>query len=96
MLFVALLKLKSGTLEERVAHRARFQYPTGVRVIGEYWLQSGELASITIFEADSIQSIMTATAEWAETFDITVIPAITAEDGLKWAQQMKQQMGARK
>jgi hypothetical protein len=93
MLFALLGKFRSGPQGERIAHRARWQYPAGIRVIGEYWLQSGDVDVVTIFEADTTQAIMTLTSEWADNYAITVVPAMTAEEGLKWTAQ---KMGAKK
>jgi hypothetical protein len=91
MLFVALLKAKAGTSQERMARRLQWQHPEEVRPIAEYWLQSSEVTVVTIFEADSVQPIMAVSVQWADVFDITVVPAMTAEEGLQWAQQMMQQ-----
>ena len=90
MLFVSLLKVRSGTLKERIARRAQWQYPEGMRMVAEYWLQTPDPNCISIAEADSIAPIMAALAEWDDVFDITVIPAITAEEGLELAKQMMQ------
>ncbi len=91
MLFVALLKAKAGTPQERIARRVQWQHPEGIRPVAEYWLQSSEVTVVTIVEADSVQPIMTVSVQWADIFDITVVPAMTAEEGLHWAQQMTQQ-----
>ena len=91
MLFVSLLKVRSGTTRERVARRAEWKYPDGLRMVGEYWLQTTDPACISIAEADNIGPIMAAVAAWDDVFDITVIPAVTAEEGLQMAQQMTQQ-----
>jgi len=40
MLFTALLKVKAGTVVERTTHRLEWQYPDGVTVVAEYWLQT--------------------------------------------------------
>lgn len=88
MLFVVLLKVRTGTVKERMARRVQWQYPEGVRPVAEYWLQTTDPACITIMEADSIAPIMAATAEWDDVFEITVIPAITAEEGLRLAKKM--------
>jgi uncharacterized protein with GYD domain len=89
MLFVALLKATGGTPKETTARRVQWQYPEGVRVVAEYWLQ-GNPRVISIIEADSIAPIMAVAIEWGDVFDITVLPAITAEDGLELAKQMMQ------
>jgi len=90
MLFVALLKPKAGTPQERIARRLKWQYPAGVRPIAEYWLQTSDPDVAAIFEADNIAPIMAITTAWSDVFDITVVPAITAEEGLELAQQMMQ------
>jgi hypothetical protein len=42
MLFVALLKTRGhATFQEGVARRMQWDYPEGVRVLGEYWLETG-------------------------------------------------------
>ncbi len=88
MLFAALLKAKAGTTKERMARRVQWQYPEGVRLVAEYWLQTTDPAGVSIFEADSIAPIMAATAAWDDVFEITVVPAVAAEEGLRLARQM--------
>jgi hypothetical protein len=88
MLFVALLKAREGTVKSRIAHRAGWQYPEGVKPVAECWLQTGDPGVISVFEAESIEPIMAITTEWGDEFDITVVPAITGEEGLALAQQM--------
>ena len=88
MLFVALLNSKAGSPKERIARRAKWQYPQGVKLIAEYWLQTSSPDVVSIFEADSVAPIMATLAEWGDVFDISVFPAITATEGLKLAKQM--------
>ena len=90
MLFVALGKVRSGTTRERVARRMEWKYPEGMRLIAEYWLQTSDPNVIVIAEADSIGPIMAATAQWDDVFDITVVPAVTAEQGMELAKAMMQ------
>jgi len=87
MLFVALLKVSGGTEEERISRRMAWQYPEGTRPVAEYWLQ-GEPNVISVFEADSNAAIMALTMAWSDLFDITVVPAVTSEQGLELAKQM--------
>ncbi len=56
-------------------------------MVGEYWLQ-GDPTVVSILEADSVAPIMATTTEWADAFGITVLPAVTAEEGLELAKQM--------
>ncbi len=88
MLFVALFRPTEGTPTERIARRVQFQHPEGVKQVAEYWLQTDDPAVIAIFEADSIAPIMAVTTEWGDVFDITVVPAVTAKEGLELAKQM--------
>jgi hypothetical protein len=90
MLFVALLEATGGTPEERTARRAEWQYPEGIKVIAEYWLQNDDPVVVSIFEADDNAPIFAISAQWGDVFNIKVVPAITAEQGLKLAQQMMQ------
>ena len=39
MLVAAVLKVKVGTIAERVARRAQWQYPEGAKSVAEYWLR---------------------------------------------------------
>lgn len=90
MLFVALLKVRSGTIRERMARRLQWQGVEGMRPVAEYWLQTPDPSVISVSEADSIAPIMAALSQWDDVFDITVVPAISAEEGLELAKQMMQ------
>ena len=90
MLFIAVLKPTGGNPKETIARRVQWQYPEGIRLVAEYWLQTSDPDVIAIFEADSVAPIMAMRTEWGDVFDITVTPAITAEEGLKLAKQMMQ------
>lgn len=89
MLFVTIGKAKAtSTTKQRVARRVDWKYPAGMRVIGEYWLLSEDPTLITIAEAENIGSVMRAIADWDDVFEFTVLPAMTAEEGLQLAKQL--------
>ena len=88
MLFVALLTPRAATPQERIARRVGWQHPEGIRPIAEYWLGTSDPTVVAVFEADSVAPILAVTSAWGDVFDITVVPAITAEEGLASAQQM--------
>jgi hypothetical protein len=93
MLVAAVLKVKTGTIAERVARRAQWEYPEGANPVAEYWLQSTDPSIpnvVALYEADEIAPIMASIAAWDDVFDITVVPAVTSDEGLKLAQQMMQ------
>ncbi|UCH26004.1 MAG: DUF3303 family protein [Trueperaceae bacterium] len=89
MLFVTLLKSKPGsTATERSPRRLEWEFPPGVEVIGEYWLQSPNPQVVLITETDSVAPMMAMTAAWDDHFEISVHPAVTAEEGLEILRQM--------
>ena len=87
MEFVALLKFRpSVPAAERDAalmRRAGWQYPEGLKVISEYWPLSGEYQVVTVFSAETIAPIMEVEFEWDDVFDMTVTPAVSADEGLR-------------
>lgn len=91
MLYIAFLKPIASTPIERIGRRMQWEYPEGIQLVAEYWLQTNDPDVITIFEADSVAPIMVMTAEWGDVFDVTVVPAVTLEEGLALAQQMMQE-----
>jgi len=88
MLFVALGKVRAATVQERTARRVQWQYPEGAHVVAEYWLQTQDPNVITVFEADSIAPIMAATSPWDDVFDFTIVPAVSAEEGMEIARRL--------
>ena len=63
MLFVTIGKPKpTSTSKQRIARRVGWNYPTGARVLGEYWLMSTTPALILISESDDASSILSAIA----------------------------------
>ena len=87
MEFVALLRFRpSVPAAERDAalmRRAGWQFPDGLKVIAEYWPLSGEYQVVTVFSAETIAPIMEVEFEWDDVYDMTVTPAVSAEEGLR-------------
>jgi hypothetical protein len=87
MEFVALLKFRpSVPAAERDAalmRRAGWQYPDGLKVIAEYWPLSGEYQVVTVFSAESVAPLMEVEFEGDDVFDMTVTPAVSADEGLR-------------
>jgi hypothetical protein len=85
--FVALMRFRpSVPAAERDAalmRRAAWRYPDGLKVIAEYWPMSGEYQVVTVFAAETIAPLMEVEFEWNDAFDITVTPAISADEGLR-------------
>ena len=58
-------------------------------MVAEYWPMSTETAVIAVAEADDATPIMKAIVDWDNVFDMTVVPAMMAEQGLELAKQMQ-------
>jgi Domain of unknown function (DUF3303) len=87
MEFVALLRFRpSVPVADRdgaLLRRAGWHYPDGITVISEYWPAWGEYQVVTAFAAESFAPIMEVEFEWNDVFDVTVVPAVSAEEGLR-------------
>ncbi len=81
MLYVALLR-KKCTSQESFPRRVEWEYPEGVKLVGEYWLTTNDPHVVIVVEADDVFPIMMAITQWEDLFDITYYPAMTAEDGI--------------
>lgn len=89
MLFVSLMTLKPGkSSRESIGRRVQWNYPEGTKVVAEYWLQTHSPSVVTVIEMDSVAPMMGMIGEWSDLFDITVAPAVAAEEGLAIARQM--------
>ena len=88
MMFVALLKPRgTNTFQEGVARRLQWDYPQGVRVIGEYWLETEYPRVVSIMEAQSMEAVGQIRMAWNDMFEIEVFPAVTGEQGMEMARQ---------
>ena len=88
MLFVAIGNVRAGTSKERLARRLTWTYPPGMKPVAEYLTTSASPAVISIAEADDIAPIMAATGAWDDVISWTVLPAVTAEQGMEMAKKM--------
>jgi hypothetical protein len=88
VLFVALAKPR-GTVTKREGTMRRFEYtyPDGMTILGEYWLATDDPCVIVMVEADTMTPLLTALADWDEVFEITIVPAVTAEEGMRFAKE---------
>ena len=62
-------------------------YPEGLNVLGEYWLESEDPRVISIAEAQSMEPFGAIRMEWGDLFEIEVYPAVTAEQGMGMLRQ---------
>jgi hypothetical protein len=85
--YVALLRFRTSIpAAERdgaLMRRAAWKYPEGVRVIAEYWPTASAVQVVTIFSADSFDSLLELELEWSDVFDIDIHPAVSADEGLR-------------
>jgi len=63
--------------------RASWEYPSGIKVIAEYWPLADDIQVIAIFSADDVAAVWELSAEWDDVFDVDISPAVSADDGLR-------------
>ena len=89
MLFVGLCKQIPGTNQESSLRRLQWQWPEdGPKIVAEYWLQTVDPTVILVFETDHVGQMMMNSAIWSDVFEISIYPAITAEEGMPLLQMM--------
>lgn len=85
--YVARLSFRSSVAaaerEAALMRRVSWEYPAGIRPIAEYWPLAADVQVVSIFSTDDIAAIWELDAEWNDVFDIDVVPAISAEEGLR-------------
>jgi hypothetical protein len=91
MLFAILMKARPGTEQQRIAARLEWESPKeGAKAVAEYWLQIPDPAVVAFGEADNMGQIWATLTGWDQFFEITVVPAIDAQEGLPILRQMAQ------
>jgi len=94
VLFVALLKTRPGsTFQEGGARRLQWEYPEGVEVLAEYWLETDSPRVVSILEAESMAPFGAIRMDWGDLFEIDVFPAVTGEHGMEMLRQPMSQQG---
>ena len=87
MLFATLLSWKPGLNREQMdgafMRRSQWKYPAGLKALGEYWTASPSPGVIFIFEASDYGPILEIGMTWGDIFDITTLPGVTVEEGLR-------------
>jgi hypothetical protein len=85
--YVAILRFRpsvsSAERDAALGRRASWKYPDGIRPIAEYWPLSVEAQVVTIFAAERFEPVMEVVFEWNDVFDVSVTPAISADEGLR-------------
>src|SRR3978361_2557470 len=87
MEYVALMRFRPQvSAEERdraLLRRAAWVYPEGIRPIAEYWPVADHVQVVTIFAAETFAPVMEVEFEWNDVFDVSIFPAVSAEEGLR-------------
>jgi hypothetical protein len=89
MRFVIIGKAKAAsTTKTRIFRWVNWNCPADLRVIEEYWLPNNDPTLIAILETQDVGAVVRAVADWEDVFDLTVSPAMTAEQVRQLAKQM--------
>jgi hypothetical protein len=85
MLYLATFNWRPGLtrqqMDEALMRRAGYEFPAGLKWIGEYW-PAGPLLVVLVFEVESYAPVMRLLTDWQDVFEVAVAPATTAEEGL--------------
>jgi hypothetical protein len=86
MKFVALFSLKETVdqtkMAELMGRRAEHQFPSGMKLLAEYWSAKASPAVIVICEADDAAALMINSVTWLDALDVDIFPVTTWEEGL--------------
>jgi hypothetical protein len=94
VLFVALLNTRPGsTFREGAARRLQWDYPEGVEVVAEYWLETDSPRVVAILEAEGMAPLEALRMDWGDLFEIRVYPAVTGEQGMEMLRHAMSQQG---
>ncbi|MGY1602390.1 DUF3303 domain-containing protein [Geodermatophilus sp. SYSU D00815] len=87
MEYVALLRFRpevsAAERDRALVRRASWRYPDGIRPIAEYWPSFDQCQVVSVFAANTYAPVMELQLEWSDVFDISISPAISAEEGLQ-------------
>ena len=64
-----------------------WEYPEGVNVLSEYWLETDSPRVVAIMEAESTAPVRGDKDALGDLFDIEVFPAMTGEQGMEVLRQ---------
>jgi len=101
MTILGLFYWKPGITHEKVmeclGRRLQYETPEGVHTVFEYWPAgaSPDLPAVVgVYEMSDLGPMMETELIWGEYFDIKILPAISAEDGLKMGADIMQHLAA--
>jgi len=80
---------------EAMAKRADWKYPEGVKNVGEYWPSGGDPAIpavVAVDDYDDPKDLMEVDLFWGEYFEITHVPCMTSEEGLRYGGEIVARM----
>ena len=101
MTMIGLFYWKAGITHEKVmeclAKRMQFQEPEGANMLFEYWpggVGDKTPAVVAGYDMTDLAPMMEVELIWGEYFDIMMLPAIKADDGIKMSADVMQHIGA--
>jgi hypothetical protein len=75
------------------ARRLGWEYPGGVNVLAEHWLETDSPRVVAVMEADSMAPFGAIRMHWGDLFGIEAFPAMTGEQGMEMLRQAMPQQG---
>jgi hypothetical protein len=85
--------LSDEDVKAALARRASWQYPDGMRPVGEWWRPgASDPAIISVFEADSYAPILELSLTWESVLNIQCTPAVSAQEGILMGAEVLQKL----
>jgi len=82
MLFMGILTWESEKSDEITKRRAEWEYPEGVKVIGEWSGLAGDRV-FSLAEIDDPKAMLAAASAWTDVAKLEIVPVMETEEMLK-------------
>jgi len=82
MLFMGILTWEPEKRDEVIKRRAGWEYPEGVKVIGE-WSDLGGNRVFSLAEIDDPKAMLAAASAWTDVTKLEIVPLMETEEMLK-------------
>jgi len=82
MLFMGILTWEPEKRDEVIKRRAEWEYPEGVKVIGEWSDLAGDRV-FSLAEIDDPKAMLAAASAWSDIANLEIVPLMETDEVLK-------------
>lgn len=76
----------TDAINAALLRRAAWTYPEGAVPVGEYWTAGNDpqhVAIVVVFDDLTPEGLLATVLAWQDVFDMSFLPAMTAQEGLE-------------